>query len=155
MAAQKAFSVTSKNLWFQISLLILGIIAGLGVKLPSDPASIADSIVNTLSTSGVYAVIGILVVSVVGPIYNFVNTKPKLSFAAFVGDPNNWVYIGSFIASLLVLVGIPIPEGTAAQIVNAVFVKDWAALAAIFVGSVLTPIVRFFMDRANKPTPQA
>lgn len=154
MATQKAFSVTSKNLWFQISLLILGIVAGLGVKLPSDPAAIADNIVNTLSTSGIYAVIGILVVSVIGPIYNFVNTKPKLSLSAFVGDPNNWVYIGSFVASLLVLVGIPIPDGTAAQIVNAIFVKDWAALAAVFVGSVLTPLVRFFMDRANKPAAQ-
>ena len=151
MATQKAFSVTSKNLWFQVTLLILGIIAGIGVKLPGDPAAIAENLVNTLSTSGVYAVIGIAVVSIIGPIYNFIQTKPKITFSTFADDPNNWVYVGSFAASMLILLGVPIPDGTAQEVVRAIFVKDWAGLAAIFVGSVLTPLVRFFIDKSNKP----
>lgn len=150
---QKAFSLNSRNLWFQVALLILGIMAGLGVHLPSSPELIAGDIVNTLSNSGIYAVIGIMVVSVIGPIYNFIKSKPKLSLSAFVADPNNWVYIVSFAASCLILIGVNVPDGTAQQIVSAIFVKDWAALASVMVGSVIVPLVRFFIDKNNQNQP--
>lgn len=147
---QKAFSLTSKNLWFQLALLILAIGAGLGINFPSSPEAIAGDIVNTFSNSGIYAVIGILVVSVIGPVYNFVKSKPKLSLSAFIADPNNWVYIVGFLASGAILLGINIPAGTAEELVAAVFARDWAGIASVAVGSILVPLVRYFIDKANK-----
>ncbi len=150
---QKAFSLSSKNLWFQVALLLLAIGAGLGINFPSSPEAIAGDIVNTFSNSGIYAVVGILVVSVIGPIYNFVKSKPKLSLKAFLADANNWVYIVGFISAGAVLIGINIPAGTAEQLVVAVFARDWAAVASVAVGSVVVPLVRFFIDRAANSEP--
>jgi hypothetical protein len=153
MAQQKAFSLSSKNLWFQVALLLLAIGAGLGINFPSSPEAIAGDIVNTFSNSGIYAVVGILVVSVIGPIYNFVKSKPNLSLKAFLADANNWVYIVGFISAGAVLIGINIPAGTAEQLVAAVFARDWAAVASVAVGSVLVPLVRYFIDRAANSEP--
>lgn len=147
----KQFSFASTNLWFQVVLFALAIMAGLGIKLPSSPDAIAGDIVNTFNNSGIYAVIGILVVSVIGPVYNFIKSKPKLSLSAFIADPNNWVYFVSFIASLAVIAGIAIPPGTAENLISAVFARDWAAVASVAVGSIVVPLVRFLIDRANKP----
>lgn len=147
----KQFSASSRNLWLQVVLFALAIMAGLGIQLPSSPEAIAGDIVNTFTNSGIYAVVGILVVSVIGPVYNFIKSKPRLSFAAFIADPNNWVYFVSFLASLAVIAGIAIPPGTAENLVSAVFARDWAAVASVAVGSVVVPLVRFLIDRANKP----
>jgi len=148
----KNFSWSSKNLWMQVIILTLSIVAGLGVELPANPADIAGSIVNTLSTSGVYAVAGILIVSVIGPVYNFIRTKPKLTLSGVLGDPNNWVYFGSFAVSLLVMVGINVPGGTAEQVVNAIFVKDWAALVTLIFGNLISPLIRYFIDKNKTAT---
>jgi hypothetical protein len=150
---QKAFSLSSKNLWFQVTLLLLAIAAGLGINFPSSPEAIAGDIVNTFTNSGIYAVIGILVVSVIGPIYNFIKSKPKLSLKAFVADANNWVYIVSFLASGAILLGINIPAGTAEQLVAAVFARDWAGIASVAVGSIVVPLVRYFIDKAANSEP--
>ena len=150
---QKAFSLSSKNLWFQVVLLLLAIAAGLGINFPSSPEAIAGDIVNTFTNSGIYAVIGILVVSVIGPIYNFIKSKPKLSFSAFIADANNWVYIVSFLASGAILLGINIPAGTADQLVAAVFARDWAGIASVAVGSIVVPLVRYSIDQAANSEP--
>ena len=146
----QAFSTSSKNFWFQIVLFALSIAAGLGIDLPSSPEVITGDLINTLSSSGLYAVMGILIVSVVGPVYNFIKSKPKLSLSTFLADANNWVYIVSFAASLLVLVGVAIPDGTAQEIVRAVMVKDWAAVGSVGLSAIIVPLVRFFIDRAAK-----
>lgn len=146
------FKFNSKNLWFQITMLVLAISAGIGIRLPSSPEALAENIVNTFTTSGLYSVIGILVVSVIGPVYNFVRSRPKLSLSAFLADPNNWVYIVGFVLSIMTLFGIAIPEGTAQEIVRAVYVKDWAAIGGIGLAAIIVPVVRFFMDK-NKAAP--
>lgn len=155
MSTQKQFSTTSKNFWFQLVLFALSIAAGLGINFPSSPETITTDILNTFSTSGIYAVAGILIVSVIGPVYNFVKSKPKLSLSAFLADANNWVYIVSFAASGLVLLGVAIPDGTAEQIVRAVMVRDWAAIGSVGLSSIIVPLVRYFIDRAAKKAIEA
>lgn len=155
MSTQKQFSTTSKNFWFQLVLFGLSIAAGLGIKFPSSPEAITTDLLNTFSTSGIYAVAGILIVSIVGPVYNFVKSKPKLSLSAFLADANNWVYIVSFAASVLVLLGVAIPDGTAEQIVRAVMVRDWAAIGSVGLSSIIVPLVRYFIDRAANKIIQA
>lgn len=154
MITQKQFSTSSKNFWFQAVLLVLSIAAGLGIKLPSSPELITTDLLNTFSTSGIYAVAGILIVSIIAPVYNFVKSKPKLSLTTFLADPNNIVYIVSFAASVLVLLGVAIPDGTAEQIVRAVMVRDWAAIGSVGLSSIIVPLVRYFIDRAASKTIQ-
>lgn len=151
---KKAFSFQSSNLWVNILTFILGAVALAGVELPTNPNSISLDIVNTLSSSGVIAVIGIVLINVANPIYHAV-IKSSFNFKAMVGSPNFWINAGSLGASLLVLVGLEFPNGTIEQIVGAIYSKDYSALLFVLFSNVMNPLIRWFRDRKAEPVPAA
>jgi hypothetical protein len=146
---KKNFTASNPNFIARIIIFVLSVFTLIGVQFPSSPEAIADNITTTVSTSGIIAVAGILLVSVIMPIYNLVRTKPKITISTIFGNPNFWIYAGSFAFGLLVLVGIHIPEGTAAELVGAIWAKDWAALSTIAFTNIIDPVIRYFLDRKN------
>ena len=140
------FSSSNPNFWARLLIFAFSVIALLGVQIP-DPTALTDNIVTTISGGSAYAVIGILIVSVIMPIINFVRSKPKLDLYAIIGSPNFWIYFASFILGSLVLLGIDIPDGTAEQLVGAIFAKDWGGLATIAFANLADPFIRWWRDK--------
>lgn len=150
MAQTQAFSASNPNFWARLVIFVLGLLTALGIDFPQSPETLGTEITTTISSSGFYAVLGLMAVSVIMPIYNFIRSKPKLSAAAFFGSPNTWIYIGSFVGGLLVLIGINIPDGTAEAIVGAAYAKDWSALISIMAANILDPFIRWLRDKRTK-----
>ena len=145
---KQVFSPTSYHFIFRITTALLAVFAAFQVKFTTDPSTIADQVATTISTSGLYAVIGIVVVSIAGPIWNAVQKK---SFKLIWGSVSTYIYLGTALGSLLVLVGIEIPDGTAAAIVNAIMGQDWGGLGSVVTLNVLEPLVRFIISKTKKP----
>jgi uncharacterized membrane protein len=148
----KVFNASNPNFWARLLIFALSVLTLIGIKFPDSPAVIADQVTTVISTSGFYAVLGILVVSLIMPIYNFVKTKPNVTLSAVIGSPNFWIYALSFVFGLAVLYGIKIPDGTAEQVIGAIYQKDWIGLLNIAFINIIDPIIRFFRDKKNAQT---
>jgi len=146
----KHFDAGNLNFWARLLIFGFSVLALIGIKFPDTPTDMAVDITTSLSTSGFIAVVGILAISVIMPIYNFVRTKPKINFMAILASPNFWIYLGSFVFGIAVLYGINIPDGTAEQIVGAIYAKDWTGLFSIAVANIVDPLVRWFRDRRTE-----
>lgn len=147
--AKKNFDATNLNFWARLVIFVLGLLATLGVKFPADPVSLGTDIVTTLTTGGWYAVLGLMAISVIMPIYNFIRSKPKLSLAAFLGSPNTWLYLATFLVGVTIVLGIKVPEGTGEAIVGAIYAKDWSGLISIMAMNILDPFIRWLRDKRN------
>lgn len=142
------FSTTSSNFWVNILTFILATVALAGVELPTTPDALATDISNTLSTSGWIALLGVIILNVVNPLYHAFARK-TFNVKAILGSPNFWVNVASLVFALAVMGGVMIPTGTAEEIVGAIYGRDWTALAIILFTNVINPVVRFFRDRAQ------
>jgi len=150
MALQKNFSASNLNFWARLVIFILGLLATIGIRFPQDPVSLGTDIVSTLSTGGWYSVLGLMAVSVIMPIYNFIRSKPKISLMAFLGSPNTWLYLATFLVGVMITLGINVPEGTGEAIVGAIYGKDYIGLVTIMATNILDPLIRWFRDRRNE-----
>ncbi len=147
MTTVKNFDAGNLNFWARLAIFAFSVLAMIGIKFPDDPTTMAVDIVTSISTSGFIGVVGILAVSVIMPIYNFARTKPNISLEAIFGSPNFWIYLVSFLVGVAVLFGINIPNGTAEQLVGAVYAKDWIGLFSVAFANIVDPIIRWFRDR--------
>lgn len=152
MASQKAFDTKSPNLWAQLVIAILGLLGIMGIQFPASPDQLGNEIVTTLSNGSLFAVFSLMGVSVIMPIVNYIRSKPKPTLAGFFGNPNTWIYIVTFVLGLLVLRGISIPAGTADALVSAAFAKDWIALINVVAVGILSPFIRWLIDRKKAAT---
>lgn len=150
----KQFDKNNLNFWARLVIFFLGLLTVIGVKLPESPEALGEQITTTISTSGFYAVLGIIAVSLLMPIYNLIRTKPKITAASVFGSPNFWIYLGSFVAGILILVGINIPEGTASEVVSAIYAKDWTLLTTLILTNILDPVIRWFADKRKTQVAQ-
>jgi uncharacterized membrane protein len=138
------------NFWARLLIFAFSVLALIGIKFPDTPENMAYEITNMLSSAGIVAVIGILAVSVIMPIYNFARTKPNVRLSDVFGSPNFWIYVLSFLFGIAVLFGINIPEVTSEKLVTAIYAKDWTGLIVIAVTNILDPVIRWFRDKKNK-----
>lgn len=142
------FSTTSSNFWVNILTFVLATIALAGVELPATPDALASNISNTLSTSGWVALIGVIILNVGNPLYHAFMRK-TFNLKAILGSSNFWINVASLGFALAVMGGVMIPDGTAEEIVGAIYGRDWTALAIILFTNVINPLVRFFRDKAQ------
>lgn len=142
-----SFSASNLNFWARLMIFGFSVLSLIGIKFPDNPTDMTVDITTSLTTGGFIGVVGILAISVIMPIYNFVRSKPKINFLALIGSPNFWIYAGSFVFGIAVLFGINIPDGTAEQLVGAAYAKDWTLLFSIAVANIFDPIVRWFKDK--------
>lgn len=145
----KNFDAANPNFWARILISGLGLLAVLGIKFPSNPEVLGTDLANSFTNGGLYAVLGIITISVLMPIYNFVRSKPKVNLVAFFGSPNTWIYLVTGAFALLMYFGISIPGGTAEALVGAIFTKDFGGAITIIALNVLDPIIRWLRDKKN------
>lgn len=140
------FSAGSSNFLVNILNFLLSSLALSGVELPADPASISGDIVNALSPTGWIAVVGIIAINVISPIYHAF-LKGSFSLKGLLSSSNFWIQFGTLLAAAVALFGLILPAGTTEQVVGAVYAKDWTTLAIILFTNIITPLVRFFKDK--------
>lgn len=141
------FSTSSSNFWVNIFNLVLSALAISGVQFTQPTLNTAAEIVNTFSTTGIVAVIGLVLINVGSPVYHaFI--KKSFNFKALLGSTNFWIQFVSAAIAAALLFGLEIPTGTSEQLVGAVFARDWTGLAFVFLSNILNPLIRFFKNKA-------
>lgn len=141
------FNAGSPGFLYTIIVTVLTIFAVSGVQFPTSAEVLAGDITTTLSTSGIYAIIGVIVSSVAFPIYNAVKSGLKFSAATIFGSTLTWISIGNIILSLLAIYGFVLPDGTLEQVIGAVQTKDWMALGSLFFTTIVPTVVRWIKDK--------
>ncbi len=144
--AKQVFDVKSPGFLYTVIVSLLAIFAASGVEFPDKPAELANDITTVLSSGGWYALVGIIVSSVLSPLYNAYK-KGALSLKGIFGSTLTYVALFNIAFSALALIGFSLPEGTAENLVYAIFAKDWSALASILFGTILPAVVRLIKDK--------
>lgn len=142
------FDASSPGFLYSVIVAVLAIFAAAGVHFPDAPAETANEITNLLSTSGFWALIGVAASSILFPIYNAWK-KGQLSFKGIFSSTLTWVAIFVLFFDALALFGLKFPDGTAEQLVYAIYAKDWTSLISMFFTVILPVIVRFIKDKAQ------
>jgi succinate-acetate transporter protein len=152
MAKQK-FDKTSPGWYYSLFVLAFTALGLLGIELPEDPAAMADKVTTTLSDGGIFAVVGILVSSIIFPVWNFKKKGNKFNVKALTSSTLFWVALTSAALSLTVLIGFTVPDGTAEQIILAVNAKDWGGLLSVLALNIVNPLMRYLKDRQPDTEP--
>jgi len=143
----KKFDIKSAGFIQSVIVALLAIFAATGVTFPKDVDVLGTELVTSFSTGGFYAIIGILITSVIFPLYNFFSKGGKFSLPAIFSRVNTWLSIGYVLAALIALTGFVLPDGSVDQIVYAIQAKDWWALISILVSTVGTTFIRWLKER--------
>lgn len=154
IAVQKAFDPKSPGFITTVLSAILAITASIGIDFGLPPDQLAGQIIDVFNSGGLYAVAGLLIVNVVGPIWNFIRKKQPVNWKTILSSTTTIVSLGGVVvAALVYLWGINIPADTPKDILAAIAAKNWALLASYAVANIIIPIVRYFKDKAKTPVP--
>ena len=148
MANQKQnFDPKSPGAVYSLATLVLTILALLGIGFPDSIANISGQLQTSIQGGSYFALIGIVGGSVLFPIWNLIQKKQKLNWKNLFGSTANVVALGNALLGVVALTGFYLPDGTVEQIVAAVTVKDWGALASVVINTVIVALVRWVKDR--------
>jgi len=148
MVTQKQnFDPKSPGAVYSLATLVLTILAGLGIGFPDTIANISGQLQTSIQGGSYFALIGIVGGSVLFPIWNLIQKKQKLNWKNLFGSTANVVALGNALLGVVALTGFYLPDGTVEQIVAAVTVKDWGALASVVINTVIVALVRWVKDR--------
>ena len=145
---QKFFVVSSPGFLYSVIVSALAIFAGAGVAFPKVPIDLGAEIVNSFNTGGVYALIGVIVASVVFPIYNAISAG-TFSLKGIFSRNLTWIALGNIAVSGLALTGFVLPDGTPEQIVGAVSAKDWMSVVSIVALTVGNTLLRLIKQKSQ------
>lgn len=145
---QKFFEVSSPGFLYSVIVSALTIFAASGVTFPKVPSELGTELVNSYSTGGVYALIGVIVASVVFPIYNAISAG-TFSLKGIFSRNLTWIALGNIAVSGLALTGFVLPDGTPEQIVGAVSAKDWMSVVSIVALTVGNTLLRLIKQKAQ------
>lgn len=149
IATKKAFDSGSPAFIYSLIVAALTTFAATGVQFPGSPDNIAREITTSLSAGGVYAIIGVLITSVIFPLYNYFAAKGKFSFKAVFSKVSTWIAWGTAALSGIALTGFALPDGTVEQIAAAIQARDWMSLVSVLALTVGNTLIRYLKDRAN------
>jgi len=148
-ANKQVFNASSPGFIYTLTVAFLTIFAAAGVQFPDKAAALANEVSTTLSSSGFYAIIGVIVASIAFPIWNAIQKK-SLSFNGVFNSTLTWIAIGNALFAGIALTGFTLPDGTVEQLVMAISVKDWGAIISMLVTTIIPAVVRFIKDK-NAP----
>ena len=143
---KKLFDTSSLGFRYSVIVAILTAFASMGVVFSKGPADLAGSIETSLGAGGLYAVIGVLISSVLFPIVNFFTAGGKFSWAVFKKG-SVVISLLTIIPSALMLTGFALPDGTVEQIYGAVQARDWMGLVSILALTVGNTLIRYLREK--------
>ena len=147
MQLKKNFDPQSPGAIYSLAVLVLTVLAGLGIGFPDSIPNISGQLQTSIQGGSYFALIGIIGGSVLFPIWNLIQKKQKLNWRNLFGSTANIVSLANAGLGVVALTGFMLPAGTVEQVVAAVQVKDWGALASIVINTVIVSFVRWLKDR--------
>ena len=142
----KTFDASSPGFLYTVLVGVLTIFTVSGVHFPTPAEQLAGDLVSTLSQGGIYALIGVLVSSVIFPIWNAAKFGLK-SLKEIFSSVLTWIALGNILLAAVALTGFVLPDGTLEQVILAVQMKDWSALAGVLFTTIIPTLVRFIKDK--------
>lgn len=141
---KQKFDASSYPFLYSLIIAFLTMFAATGVKFPGSATDLAGQITTGLSSGGFYAIVGVIITSLIFPLFNFfVTLKGKFSFSTVFSKTSTWIAWGNAALAGVALTGFTLPDGTVEQIIGAVQAKDWMALISIFALTVGNTILRY------------
>jgi cytochrome bd-type quinol oxidase subunit 2 len=150
MAKQK-FDAKSPGFIASVTYVLLAALAATGVEFPSDPQSVAGDFETTLNSGGIFAVVGLLVSSIVFPTWNFIKKGGKISGKVILSNNTFWISVATAALSVALLFGFTVPDGTAEQVVAAVYAKDWGVIFTMIVIPLFNTLIKYFKHKQEQP----
>lgn len=142
----KLFDPKSPVFIYSLIVAALTVFAASGVQFPKVAGELATEITTSLSTGGVYALIGVIIASVIFPIYNAIKSG-VFSLKGVFSRNLTWIALGNAAASAIALTGFVLPAGTVEQIIAAISVKDWGGLVSVLGLTVVNTLIRFLKEK--------
>ena len=105
MANTTKFDPKSPGFIASITYVILAALAATGVEFPQDAQALAGDFETTLNTGGILAVTGLLVSSIVFPVWNFKKRGGKISGKTIISNTTFWVSAVTALLASAVLFG--------------------------------------------------
>lgn len=153
MGTKKTFDAGSPGFWMTLITAGLSAAATGGIEFAIPVGEIANQLVTTFNSSGIYAVLGIVVVNIAGPVYNFMRKKIPFNWRAIWASTTTWIGVGSIAVAGLVMWGFQIPENTPSEIASAIVARNWALLGALGAANLIVPFVRWIKEKQKKTLP--
>ena len=143
------FDPKSPGFIASITYAILAAFAATGIEFPKDPAQIAGDFETTMSSGGIFAITGMLISAIIFPIWNFIKKGGRINAKLILSNTTFWVSLVTAILGFAALYGFTVPDGTAEQIVSALYAKDWGVLLSVLAINILNPLIRFLKEVKN------
>lgn len=147
MAAKQNFDPKSAGWIYSVSVFVLTILALLGVGFSDSIPNISQQVQTSISGGSYIALLSVVGVSVLFPVWNLIQKKQKISLKNMFSSTANVVALANAALGIVALTGFVLPAGTVDQLVAAVTVKDWASLIGILFSTVIPTLVRFLKDK--------
>ena len=151
MTKASNFDAKSPGFLYSVIVAALTILAGVfGVDFPGTPDQIAGEIYASLNGVGIFALIGVIVSSIILPIWN-ARTSAGFSWQKLISSRLTLVALVNLVLAGLALIGLVFPEGMVDQIFAAVGAQDWTGLIVIFFNVLLPTVLRWIKARTGAP----
>ena len=144
---KQKFDAKSPGFIASITYVILAALAATGVEFPTDAQTLSGDFETTLNTGGIFAVTGLLISSIVFPVWNFTKRGGRITGKKIISNTTFWVSLVTALLASAVLWGFTVPDGTAEQIVAAVYAKDWGVLLSVIGVNIINPLVRYLKEQ--------
>lgn len=143
----KTFDSGSYGFIYAVIVAVLTILTGVfGVNFPGSPDQIATEVFTSLNNFGIFALIGVVVSSIVLPVWN-ARTTAGFSWQKLISSRLTLIAVVNLALSGLALIGLVFPDGMVDQIFAAVGAQDWTGLIVIFFNVFLPTVLRWIKEK--------
>jgi hypothetical protein len=143
------FNSASPGFLYAVIVAVLMVLTGVfGVNFPGTPDQIAGEIFASLNNFGIFALIGVVVSSIVLPIWN-ARTTAGFSWKKLISSRLTLIAVVNLLLSGLALIGLVFPDGMVDQIFAAVGAQDWTGLIVIFFNVFLPTVLRWIKTKTG------
>ncbi len=147
----QTFEANSPGFLYAVIVTVLMVLTGVfGISFPGTPDQIAGEIFASLNNFGIFALIGVIVSSVILPIWN-ARTTAGFSWKKLISSRFTLIALVNLVLSGLAIIGLVFPDGMVDQIFAAVGAQDWTGLIVIFFNVLLPTILRFIKAKTGAP----
>ena len=143
----KAFDASSPGFLYSAIVAFLTIFAVSGVSFPKEVSVLGLEITTSLSTGGIYAIIGVVITSVAFPIYNYFKGGGSFTWLGVFGKTSTWIALGNAAVAALTTVGFILPDGTVEQIIGAVQAQNWMGLISVLALTIGNTFIRWIKEQ--------
>lgn len=143
----KVFDAGSPGFLYTVIVSLLTVLTGVfGVTFPGTGDQIAGDVVTSLNSFGIFALVGVVVSSIILPIWNARRTA-GFTWKKLIDSRLTWIALLNIVLSVLAIFGLVFPDGIVEQIFAAAGARDWTAIIFIGVNVIFPTVVRWIKSK--------